>query len=127
MTTDAAESWESPEVAKLLAQGRELGCVSMSELDRLAEELDLGSDDVDALHARLRAQEIEVRDDCGQERTPDNLRATETTRRRFDVTMRSFAARSPRSMRLASSTSSSGVSSACCPTSLRNCCSASVV
>src|SRR3954467_4440065 len=71
MTTEAAESWQSPEVAKLLAQARELGCVSMSELDRLAEELDLGSDEVDALHARLREEQIEVRDDCGQQGTPD--------------------------------------------------------
>jgi RNA polymerase primary sigma factor len=71
MTTDAAESWESPEVAKLLAQGRELGCVSMSDLDRLAEELGLGSNEIDAVHARLREEQIEVRDDCGQEGTPD--------------------------------------------------------
>src|SRR3954465_4287786 len=71
MTTEAEESWQSPEVANLLAQGRELGCVSMSELDRLAEELDLGSDEVDALHARLREEQIEVRDDCGQQGTPD--------------------------------------------------------
>src|SRR3954447_21542767 len=71
MTTEAAESWQSPEVAKLLAQARELGCGSMAELDGLAEELDLGSDEVDALHARLREEQIEVRDDCGQQGTPD--------------------------------------------------------
>ncbi len=38
-------------------------------------------------------------------------RGIETTRRRFDRTMRSFAAMSPRSMRLASSISSAAVSS----------------
>jgi hypothetical protein len=43
----------------------------MSELDRLAEELDLGSDEVDALHPRLREKQIAVRDDCGLEGTPD--------------------------------------------------------
>ena len=37
--------------------------------------------------------------------------AIETTRRRFELIMRSFASWSPRSMRLASSTSSAAVSS----------------
>src|SRR3954469_2408258 len=53
--------------------------------------------------------------------------AIETTRRRFEFTIRSFAALSPRSMRLASVTSSSAVSSLYRPASLRKSCSASVV
>src|SRR5215207_9415079 len=65
------ELWELPEVVDLLARGRELGCVPMSELDRIAEALDLDTDDLDALHARLREEDIEVSDDCGHEGTPD--------------------------------------------------------
>jgi RNA polymerase primary sigma factor len=65
------ELWESPEVAELLARGREERCVPMSELDRLAEALDLDVDDLDALHARLRNEEIEVADDCGRDGAPD--------------------------------------------------------
>ena len=53
--------------------------------------------------------------------------AIETTRRRFALIMRSLAARSPRSIRFASSISSSGVSSRWRPISLRKSCSVSVV
>src|SRR5919202_1696613 len=53
--------------------------------------------------------------------------AIETTRRRFELTIRSFASLSPRSTRFASSTSSAAVSSGYRPASLRKSCSASVV
>src|SRR5919112_893328 len=53
--------------------------------------------------------------------------AIETTRRRFALIMRSFAARSPRSIRFARSISSAGVSSRWRPISLRKSWSASVV
>ena len=53
--------------------------------------------------------------------------AIETTSRRFALIMRSLAARSPLSIRFASSISSSGVSSRWRPISLRNSCSVSVV
>ena len=59
--------------------------------------------------------------------SPWYLRAIETTRRRLWVVSLSLAARSPASMRLASSSSSSGRSSWWRPASLRNCWSASVV
>jgi RNA polymerase primary sigma factor len=62
---------ESPQAAELIARGRGEGCVPMSELDRVAEELGLSADDVDALHARLRDEGIEVDDDCGRDGTPD--------------------------------------------------------
>jgi RNA polymerase primary sigma factor len=70
MSADA-ELWEDPKVADLLSRGSEQGCVEMSAVDRLAEELALDGDDVDALHARLQERDIEVRDDCGQDGTPD--------------------------------------------------------
>jgi RNA polymerase primary sigma factor len=69
--SSGTEWWDAPQVTELLTRGRELGCVSMSALDRIAEELDLGGDDVDALHARLREEDIEVKDDCGRDGTPD--------------------------------------------------------
>ena len=53
--------------------------------------------------------------------------AIETTSRRFALIMRSLARRSPRSMRLARSISSDGVSSRWRPISLRKSCSVSVV
>src|SRR6266536_2260626 len=51
--------------------------------------------------------------------------AIETTRRRLELIIRSFASLSPRSIRLASSTSSGAVSSLYRPASLRKSCSAS--
>src|SRR3954466_14407616 len=71
------ELWDLPGVADLLARGREQGCVDMSELDRLAEELELGSEEIDALHARLRQEDIDVRDDRGHDGAP----ATQVTPR----------------------------------------------
>ncbi|HEX7299607.1 MAG TPA: sigma-70 family RNA polymerase sigma factor [Solirubrobacteraceae bacterium] len=71
------ELWDLPGVGALLSGGRELGCVDMSELDRLAEELELDSEEIDALHARLREEGIDVRDDCGQDGAP----ATQVTPR----------------------------------------------
>jgi RNA polymerase primary sigma factor len=62
---------EAPQISELVARGREQGCVCMSELDRVAEELELGPDGVDALHARLRQEGIEADDDCGRDGTPD--------------------------------------------------------
>ena len=53
--------------------------------------------------------------------------AIDTTSRRFALIIRSLAARSPRSMRFASSISSSGVSSRWRPISFRKSCSVSVV
>ena len=70
-TNTEPDWWQAPQVTELLAQGREHGCVGMSDVDRIAEELELGSDDVDALHARLREEHIDVDDDCGRDGTPD--------------------------------------------------------
>ena len=58
---------------------------------------------------------------------PWYLFAIETTRRRFELTRRSFAVLSPSSIRFASSTSCAAVSSGKRPASLRNSCSESVV
>jgi RNA polymerase primary sigma factor len=65
------EGSEPPQISQLVARGREQGCVCMSEIDQVAEELELGPDEVDALHARLRQEGIEADDDCGRDGTPD--------------------------------------------------------
>jgi RNA polymerase primary sigma factor len=48
-------------------RGAETGCVELSELSRLTEELALDHTDVDALLERLEQEGIRVSDDCGRE------------------------------------------------------------
>jgi RNA polymerase primary sigma factor len=50
----------------LLAGAEERGCVNLSELDELAQALELGDDELGALHERFEAQGIELSDDCGR-------------------------------------------------------------
>jgi RNA polymerase primary sigma factor len=57
----------------LLAAGHEHGCVDESELSHAVEELELDSDEIDALRARLQEEGIEVRDDCGQQAPPTRV------------------------------------------------------
>ena len=42
-------------------------CVELSEIDRVAQELDLAPDDVEATYRELEEREIVVVDDCGRE------------------------------------------------------------
>ena len=56
------------EVADLLARGDEEGCLQLSEVERLAEELDLGDIEIEALYEEIDRREITLRDDCGQVR-----------------------------------------------------------
>jgi RNA polymerase primary sigma factor len=58
---------------EVIAAGHEHGCVDESMLSRTVEDLDLGSDDIDALRARLQEEGIEVRDDCGQSAPPTRI------------------------------------------------------
>jgi RNA polymerase primary sigma factor len=62
----AQELSSRPEVAALFARGEDRGCINLSELDELAQALDLADDDVDALEAQLESQGIELSDDCGR-------------------------------------------------------------
>jgi len=57
-----------PEVAALVGRGEDRGCVNLSELDELAQALDLLADDVDTIEELLESRGIDVSDDCG--RTP---------------------------------------------------------
>jgi RNA polymerase primary sigma factor len=64
MPTSADESGERRFEA-LLERGEDRGCVNLSELAELVQELELSDDDAQALHERLEARGIEVADDCG--------------------------------------------------------------
>jgi len=62
----AHELTSRPEVAALIARGEERGCINLSEFDELAQAIDLGDEDVDALETQLESQGIEITDDCGR-------------------------------------------------------------
>jgi len=49
----------------LVERSEDRGCVNLSELAELSQELDLSDDEAHALHERLEARGIEVADDCG--------------------------------------------------------------
>jgi RNA polymerase primary sigma factor len=51
-------------VEALLERGEERGCVNLSELAELAQELELTDEDAQALHDRVEARGVEVTDDC---------------------------------------------------------------
>jgi RNA polymerase primary sigma factor len=55
-----------PEVAALVGRGEDRGCVNLSELDELAQALDLLADDVDTIEELLESRGIDVSDDCGR-------------------------------------------------------------
>jgi RNA polymerase primary sigma factor len=55
----------APTVEALVARGEEQGCVNLSELSELAQEL--SDEEAQALADRLEARGIDVTDDCGRE------------------------------------------------------------
>ena len=55
----------------LLERAGGAGCVDLSEVDRLARELELSPDAVEAVYRELEDRGIDVRDDCGLEDAPD--------------------------------------------------------
>jgi len=56
-------------VEALFERGEERGCVNLSELAELAQDLDLADEDAQALQERLEARGIEVADDCANGHT----------------------------------------------------------
>ncbi|MEK6275096.1 MAG: sigma-70 family RNA polymerase sigma factor [Actinomycetota bacterium] len=55
-------------IATLLEHGSETGCVELSELNQLVDQLDLGDEDVASLYEQLEERRVDVRDDCGREK-----------------------------------------------------------
>src|SRR5256714_4292030 len=54
-------------VAALLERGEEKGCVDLSEVDELAQALELEDDDLGGIYEQLHTRGIDLRDDCGRE------------------------------------------------------------
>jgi RNA polymerase primary sigma factor len=71
-------------IAALLERGEEKGCVDLSEVDELAQALELEDDDLGGIYEQLHTRGIDLRDDCGRESAPeapvdDAVLATVTT------------------------------------------------
>jgi RNA polymerase primary sigma factor len=63
-----AEPATRPEIAAFIARGEERGgCVTLSELDELAQALELSEEETDALEAQVEELGIDINDDCGRE------------------------------------------------------------
>src|SRR5215204_4906821 len=54
-------------IEALVSRGEELGCVNLSELSELTQELELSDEEAQELADRLQARGIDVTDDCGRE------------------------------------------------------------
>ncbi|MGH2969066.1 MAG: sigma-70 family RNA polymerase sigma factor [Solirubrobacteraceae bacterium] len=54
-------------IAALIDRGEENGCLDLSEVDELAQALELEVAEVGSLYEQLEARGIDVRDDCGRE------------------------------------------------------------
>jgi len=50
----------------MIAQGEDAGCVDLSEVSELVQELDLDDDDAHAVHERIEQRGLDVTDDCGR-------------------------------------------------------------
>ena len=53
-------------VEGLIERAEELGCVNLSELSELVQEMGLGQDEAQEAHERIEARGLEVTDDCGR-------------------------------------------------------------
>ena len=54
-------------IAALFDRGEQLGCVGLSEVDDLAQALELEEAELGALYEQLEQRGIDLRDDCGRE------------------------------------------------------------
>ena len=57
-------------IAALLDRGEQHGCLDLSEVDELAQALELEDDDLGKLYEQLETRGIDLRDDCGREAEP---------------------------------------------------------
>src|SRR3954470_7218888 len=69
MSTDR-EAMNGP-LAALIDRGEERGCVNLSEVDELAQALELEDEDLGALYEQLHLRHIELRDDCTRDNAPE--------------------------------------------------------
>jgi RNA polymerase primary sigma factor len=66
----ADDTRSTPGIEMLLGDGAERGCVSESQIDRLAETLELDDEGVEDVRDALCQRGIEVQDDCGKPFVP---------------------------------------------------------
>src|SRR5437867_3483229 len=66
--TDGTVQDQAPDerVAALIREGEESGCVELSQIDELAQALELDDDEVETLLDQLESRGVEVSDDCGR-------------------------------------------------------------
>src|ERR1700710_912446 len=57
-------------MAALVDRGEQAGCLDLSEVDELAQTLELEEEDLGKLYEALEARGIDLRDDCGREAEP---------------------------------------------------------
>ena len=60
------------QLTALLERGEQLGCVNLSELNELVQELEPEEAELEAFYQQAQEREIEVRDDCGREQKNDS-------------------------------------------------------
>jgi RNA polymerase primary sigma factor len=54
-------------VGALIEAGRPADCVELSEVDSLAQELNLSEDEADLVHERIESAGLSIEDDCGRD------------------------------------------------------------
>ncbi len=54
-------------LATLLAQAEDSGCINLSAFSEFVQELELGDDDLEQIHAELEERGIDLTDDCGRQ------------------------------------------------------------
>jgi RNA polymerase primary sigma factor len=57
-------------IAALVDRGEQHGCLQLSEVDELAQSLELEDEDLGRLYEQLELRNIDVRDDCGRDAEP---------------------------------------------------------
>jgi RNA polymerase primary sigma factor len=57
----------SPQITAVLDRAEEVGCITLSELNALAETAGLEDDDLRDLHDELERRHVDVDDDCGRD------------------------------------------------------------
>jgi RNA polymerase primary sigma factor len=60
------------QISELLALGGRERCLELSEIDLVAQSLDLDEEELEALYREIEERQIEIRDDCGHEKAADS-------------------------------------------------------
>jgi RNA polymerase primary sigma factor len=61
------EAAKEKQIAALVALGEDSGCLELSEVSELTQQLELEDQEIQALHERLAEHDVELSDDCGRE------------------------------------------------------------